>query len=327
MKKSLSVVAILVMAGAIGFAASPAYAADAPTLPPGQALYNIDCDKAAPQLWTFTPDGASTPVGSSVEPGDCAGGGQTSPVDGKTYFINYPGGPAESLAMVNLTTGEVTTIAAINGATDSAWQFIITNDGIAYITDYSSTLSANALYTIDLTTATTTLVGSMSPVSLGAMGYDYANDIIYAFDSNNTIGLYTIDRTTGAATDTGIGGNWSVATCLGLGTPLGRPDGVAFDSNGIAWVQSDSCNSNIMAVDPVTGNSWMTGELFDSTRTLYGVSPYTYYSETFFIGPAPKPALASTGANFGAASLAGITAAIAALLGVVLFTSRRQRNV
>jgi hypothetical protein len=323
MKKTVAVAALLGIAATIAFGATPAFAADAPTLPAGQALYNIDCEDNGPQLWTFTTDGASTPVGSPVEAGSCAGGGQTSPVDGKTYFINYPGGPVSALATVDLATGEVTTIAAINGAVNDAWQLVITNDGTAYISQGQN------LYAIDLATAATTLVGSMAPFNPGAMGYDYLTDTIYGFSGGNVMKVYTIDRTTGAPTDTGIGGNWPVATCLGGGPGLASPDGVAFDSNGIAWIQADSaCNSLVMAVNTAGGASWITGELFDSTATLYGVAPFTYYSETFLIAPlaAAKPALASTGTNLGAVSLVGITAAIAALLGVVLLTSRRQRK-
>src|SRR4051812_48851122 len=100
--------AVLGLFGALTLGAAPAIAADAPTLPPGQTLYNIDCQDFAPQLWSFTPDGASTPVGAPGEDGNCAGGGQTAP-NGITYFVNYPGGPASSLATVDLTTGAVTT--------------------------------------------------------------------------------------------------------------------------------------------------------------------------------------------------------------------------
>lgn len=326
---------MLGVAGAITFGAVPAYAAGAPVLPQGQTLYNIDCDNHAPQLWTFTTNGASTPVGSPGEKGSCAGGGQTSPVDGKTYFLLYPG-QGSSLATVDLATGAVTTIAALNGPETNAWQFLITNTGAAFISEFDSATSQNALYSIDLTTALTTFVGDMGPVNLGAMGYDFKTDTIYAFDYSKTMGVYTVDRTTGTATNTGITGSWPTATCLGSGNNPGRPDGVAFDANGIAWIQSDSCNSNVMAFDPVSGNSWMTGELFDSTATLYPTGTHAYYSETFLIAPvlsitpapapAPAPALASTGADPRAVPLVGISAAIAALLGVVLLTSRRPRK-
>jgi len=331
MKKLLSVAATLGVASAIAFGAAPAYAADAPALPTGQALYNIDCDTVAPQLWSFTVDGASTPVGSKGVEANCAGGGQTNPVDGKSYIIAYAPNKADALATVDLTTGAITIVAPINGAAGGAWQLIITNSGAAFISGDTGA-SSSRLYGIDLTTATTTLIGSVAPVNLGAMGYDYKTDTIYAFNRSNTRGVYTIDRTTGVATNTGLSGYWPTATCLGGGTSAGRPDGVAFDANGIAWIQSDSCNSNVMAFDPASGNSWITGELFDSTATKYTTSPFSYYSETFLIAPIvvntplPAPALASTGADLRAVPLVGISAAIAALLGVILLTSRRPRK-
>ncbi len=331
MKKLLSGAAILGIASAIAFGAAPAHAADAPTLPTGQALYNIDCDTVAPQLWSFTVNGASTPVGSPGVKLGCAGGGQTNPVDGKSYIIVYAPNKADALATVDLTTGAITIVAPINGAAPNAWQLNITNSGAAFISGYSD-ISGDTLYGIDLTTATTTLIGSMAPVNLGAMGYDYKTDTIYAFNNNNKRGVYTIDRATGVATNTGITGNWPIATCLAGKTSAARPDGVAFDANGIAWIQSDSCDSNVMAFDPASGNSWITGELFDSTATKYTKSPFSYYSETFLIAPIfvntplPAPALASTGADLRAVPLVGISAAIAALLGVILLTSRRPRK-
>ncbi|MCC6856810.1 MAG: hypothetical protein IT189_12220 [Microbacteriaceae bacterium] len=321
MKKSLSVAAVLAVAAALVLGTAPAAnaAIDPPVLPPAQTLYNIDCDDAAPQLWSFTTDGASTPIGAAGTGDDCAGGAQTSPVDGKTYLIYYDG--ETRLSTVDLTTGVISSIAQVNGATNGAWQLIITNSGAAFITNSTS------LYTIDLTTATTTLVGSMAPFSPGAMAYDSLTDTIYGFHFGNTLAIYTIDRATGAATDTGHGGNWPVAACLGGGTGPGSPDGAVFDSNGIAWIQSDSCVSNIMAWDPVNNIAWMVGELYDATGTVYPTSPNNYYSETFFIAPVPqvKPALANTGVNYAPMAIAGGSAAVIVLAGIALLVVRRRR--
>ncbi len=326
MKKSLAAGVIVGLIGALALGAAPAYAADAPTLPPAQGLYNVDCDDQSPQLWSFTIDGASSPIGApSIPIGDaCAGGGQTSPVDGKSYFVYYPGGPVSALATVDLATGVITTIATINGDTNGAWQLVITNGGSAFITD------GDELFSIDLLTATTTLIGGMGSINLGAMGYQATTDTIYAFSNSDAMNIYTIDPATAISTNVSIAANWPDATCLAgdfAATDTGNPDGVAFDSNGIAWIQSDSCESNVMAFNPATGEAWMTGELFEAAGALYPANSHQYYSETFLMGPAPaKAALASTGTDLGAVSLIGITAAMAALFGVVLLTSRRRRS-
>jgi len=321
MKKSLSLPAVLAVAAALALAG--AAAADAvpatPVLPPGQTLYSIDCDDAAPQLWSVTPDGASTPIGAAGAGVSCSGGAQTSPVTGVTYFITYDG--ESRLSTIDPATGVVTGIAQINGDTNGAWQLIITNSGAAFITNSSF------LYTLDLATGATTQLGDMAPFNPGAMAYDSSTDTIYGFTFGNTLAIYTIDPSTGAATDTGHGGNWPAANCLGGGSEAGSPDGAVFDANGIAWIQSDSCVSNIMAWDPVNNIAYMTGELFDSTGTIYPSGAKTYYSQTFFIAPVPqvKPALANTGVDYAPMAIAGGSAAVIVLAGIVLLVVRRRR--
>ena len=329
MKKSLSATVLLGIAAALVLVGAPAANAAPPSaLPPGQTLYAIDCSDHGSQLWSFTPDGAATPIGTaSGAPADCAGGAQTSQFDGVTYFVYYPAAGADSLASINLTTGVITTIAPITGAATSGWQLFITNSGAAFM--YSGT----NLYTISLTTGITTLVGSPAPFFPNAMGYDAVTDTIYGFDLSNTMGVYTINRATGAATNTGLGGNWPVATCLAGGTSPGRPDGVVFDSAGFAWIQSDSCDSNVMSVDMTSGSASMLGELHDATATLYSVAPNDFYSETFFIAPVPvvvaaPPAaaagLAATGMDGTRVGVAGSMAALTALVGIALVVRRRR---
>lgn len=328
MKKSLSAVVLLGIAASLVFVGAPAANAAPPiALPPGQTLYAIDCDAHGSQLWSFTPDGAATPIGTATGAvNSCGGGAQTDPTSGISYFIYYPGAGVTALATVDVTTGVVTTIAAVNGDTTDAWQLIITNSGAAFIVD------GITLYTIDLSSAATVALGSITPVNPGAVGYDALTDTIYGFNNSNTMGIFTIDRTNGVATDTGLGGNWPVATCLAGGTSPGHPDGVTFDSAGFAWIQSDSCTSNIMSVDMSTGASSMVGELHDATATLYATAPNDFYSETFFIRSAPivvappaaGPALAATGIDTAQVGMAGSIAALAALLGIALLVRRRR---
>ena len=324
MKKSLSAVVFAGVAAALVLAGAPAANAAPPiALPPGQTLYAIDCDDAAPQLWSLAPNGAGTPIGGAGTGFDCAGGGQVNPVTGIAYLIYY-GTTTTALATVNLTTGSITMIADITGDSTDAWQLFITNSGDAFM------VVGTTLYSISLTTAVTTTIGLILPADGGAVGYNPLNDTIYAFDSSNNVGVYTIDRTTGAATDTGLTGIWPTANCLNGGTDVGTPNGVSFDSAGFAWVQSDSCDSNIMTVDLTTGTAAMVGELFDATGTRYATAPNGFYSSTFIIGPsavvapAAAPGLAATGIDATAASIAAGIGAVAALIGAALVLRSRR---
>ena len=326
MKKSVSSAIALAFASAFILVGAPAANAAAPTdLPAGQTLYAIDCDDFGPQLWSVDPSGAATPVGDAhltATGSACGGGAQVSPVSGIPYFIYYPGGPVTALATIDVTTGVTTTIAALSGATTNAWQLIITNSGAAYVS------SSDDLYSIDLGTAVTTFVGSMAPASVDAMGYNPVNDTIYVVEYSNTIAVWTVDRTNGAVTDTGLGGNWAAGSCLAGGTSPSVPDGLVFDSAGFGWIESDSCGEAVvMSVDLSDGSSSATGQLFDTTGTVYTTAPNEFYSETFFIAPqliAAAPALAATGVDSTATTVAGGVALLATALGLVLIARKRR---
>lgn len=325
MKKSLSSALFVGVAAALVLAGAPAANADAPVaLPSGQALYAIDCDEFAFQLWSLTPTGAGTPIGTApANTSDCAGGAQVSPVDGLAYFITYTG-VNDGLATINLTTGVVTPIAPISGATTGAWQLMITNSGAAFITN------GQDLYSISLTTGVTTLIGNIAPANIGTMGYDPTTDTIYAFSYSDTVEVWTIDRTTGVGTDTGLTGTWPDGSCLDGSTDSARPDAVVFDSAGFAWIESDTCEASIMTVDMTTGDAAMLGQIFDATGTRYTTAPNEFYSETFIIGPAAAPAaapgLAATGIDTTAVTIAGGIGVIAALAGAALVVRSRRRT-
>jgi hypothetical protein len=325
MKKSISLVATAGIAIALVFGGASAANAAAPVaLPSGQALYAIDCSTNGPLLWTVSPNGDSTPVSAPSGTNECAGGAQVSPVDGLAYFIYYPTSGGDYLATISLTTGVVTTIAPISGATNDAWQLVITNSGDAFIS------SGNTLYSISLTTGVATSIGSVSPASIGTMGYNPTNDTIYVINYSSTISVFTIDRTTGAGTDTGLTGTWPVSNCLGGGTSNAFPDALVFDSAGYAWIESDSCNSDIMTADLSTGDAVMLGQLRDATGTVYATAPNDFYSETFIIGPAAvapvaaAPSLAATGFDSTALAISGGVGAVAVLLGAALAITRRK---
>ena len=330
-KKTLSAAIVFGLAAALVLAgASPATAAAPEALPPAQALYAIDCDIYGPQLWSVGADGASTPVGNheiTSSENSCSGGAQTNPIDGLTYFIYFPGGPLTTLARVDLTTGVVVPIGAVSVNSSYAWQLFITNSGDAFLFD------RQVLYSLSLTDRVITAVGTMAPESLRAVGYDSTTDTIYGFDYSNTIGVYTIDRTTGEATKTDLSGTWPTADCLDGTREAALPNNVAFDSAGIAWIQSDSCNASIMTVNVATGEAAMRGELNDPSELLYSSATNSFYSQTFIIGPAAvvpaaeapaAPALAATGFNSGAIAVAGGIGAIATVLGAALMLHMRR---
>ena len=332
MKKSLSAAIVFGVTAALVLAGASAATAAAPdTLPDGQTLYAIECDRNVPQLWSVGPDGASTPVGDSYQTGEgvgCAGGAQTNPVDGITYFIYFTGEGDTVLASVNLTTGVVSTIDEISGATRNAFSLVITKTGEAFV------VGSEILYGLSLTTGVTTRIGSIAPALFGPLGYDALTDTIYSFDYSEDVVVYTIDRETGEATNTDLSGTWPSTRCLNGGSGSGVPLSVAFDSAGFAWIMSGSCIAVIMTFDMSTGDSAARGELQDSTQTLYPDDSHTFYSQTFFIGTAAvaaadtapaAPALAATGFNSGAIAVAGGIGAIVILLGAaLLFRSRRK---
>ena len=330
MKKSLSAAIVFGVTAALVLAGASAATAAAPeVLPTGQKLYAIDCDNYGPQLWSVGADGASTPVGNAYETAtgnDCAGGGQTNPVDGITYFVYNPFESPNALATVDLTTGVVTTVADFSGDTTNPWQLFITNDGDAFV------VADQVLFSLALATGVTSEIGSMAPAAFGAVGYDALTDTIYSFDYSNDVIVYTINRETGEATDTGLGGVWDTADCADGGTGSGTPLNVIFDSAGFAWIASESCYANTMSVDMTTGESAIRGEFHDPSERIYTRRFNTFYSHTLIIGTAAvapaadaAPALAATGFNSGAIAVAGGIGAIVILLGAaLLFRSRRK---
>ena len=329
MKKPLSAAIALGVAAAFVLAGASAATAAAPdTLPSGQKLYAIDCDDFGPQLWSVGANGASTPVGNAYDAdtgSGCAGGAQTNPVDGITYFIYYPFESATALAKVDLTTGAVETIANLSGGTRNAYSMAITNSGEAFVVE------SEILYRISLTTGVTTTVGPTGVFS-GPLGYDGRTDTIYLFANSSEVHVYTIDRTTGDATDTDFGGSWPITDCLAGGTGPGAPNSVTFDSAGFAWILSNWCSSDIMSFDLTTRDAATYGELNDPSEEYYSSATNTFYSNSLFFGTAEvvaadaaAPALAATGFNSGALAIAGGIGAIVILLGAaLLFRSRRK---
>jgi LPXTG-motif cell wall-anchored protein len=334
-KKKIALGTALTALGALVFAASPALAVSTyPTLPAGSKLIAIDCDDDGYQMWDMDMStGDSTPIGTpTVLPngGTCAPSGFVSPVDGKAYFIDW--GNANDLATVDLETGVSTKIATLNGAVAVSCGIFADGAGNAY------SVTGSTLYSLNLETGATTLIGDTQLDDQCAYAINPVDGKLYWFTETgtNSADVYTVDLTTAAATLvtpaldlTAVGGwyNWN-------------PDALAFDSNGIAWLQDDSCTgpqynsgSNACGIEPInltTGEVWAP-QAWPNDKTLTVVPSngdsdskgYFYTMGLLYVPAEPEPDLPDTGMN---ASLIAAIGGLLAVAGVVVFVVGRRRS-
>ncbi len=130
---------------------------------------------------------------------------------------NDAGGDGRSIYTVNLATGMLTEIAALNSGSDTIMTLAIDGSGNAYGLSYADP-GPSTLYSINLTNGNCTAIG---PTGLGlkyvqSMVWDHnTNQLFWAqyFDSTSN-GLYVVDPATGAATSCGIIGTGAEVTAL-----------------------------------------------------------------------------------------------------------------
>ena len=130
---------------------------------------------------------------------------------------NDAGGDGRSIYTVNLATGTLTEIAALNSGSDTIMTLAIDGSGNAYGLSYADP-GPSTLYSINLTNGNCTAIG---PTGLGlkyvqSMVWDHnTNQLFWAqyFDSNSN-GLYVVDPATGAATSCGTIGTGAEVTAL-----------------------------------------------------------------------------------------------------------------
>ena len=340
MKKNFALGTALTAVGALVFAASPALGVSTyPTLPVGSKMIAIDCDSNAYQMWDMDmSNGDSSPIGSpTVLPnnGSCSGSGFVHPVDGKAYFIDW--GTDDDLATVDLETGVSTKIATLNGGATNSGGIFADAAGNAY------SIYTGSLYSLNLQTGATTLIGKTLLDDQSTYAINPVDGKLYWFTETgtNSADVYTVDLTTAVATLvtpaldlTAVGGssNWN-------------PDALAFDSNGIAWMQDDSCTGprynstnnacGISAINLTTGEVWAPQAWpNDKTLTLVpsnGVSDtkgYFYIMGLIYVPADPElpdtdPELPDTGMN---ASLIAAIGGLLAVAGVVVFVVGRRRS-
>ncbi len=102
---------------------------------------------------------------------------------------------------------------------------------------YMTSGATNALYSLDVTTATPTLIGSLNgPTSPSALAYVPDDDAIYLVcnKSHASDTLYTIDRATGAATAIGDTGTTNIRGLVWVPEPALNcaPCAADYDNNG-----------------------------------------------------------------------------------------------
>lgn len=157
------------------------------------------------------------------------------PVTGVIYGISNSFGGTNALITIDATTGAGTFVANVGG---DNWPDI-TFDSRGTLYSWSEA-SPDRLNTIDLTTGATTEIGpnGLNTYQFG-LGADSA-DTIYAKNGDGNV--YTIDKTTGAAT---------FVVSLGSG---GLDNALAFDENDVAFtLDRFGSETSLLTLDLMTG--------------------------------------------------------------------------
>lgn len=204
------------------------------------------------------PTPAITPFGIDFDP------------TASTLFAVFPvGAPQTSvnLATINLTNGAPTVIAPVTGAyppTSGVTDIVINpQTGAAFVSN------ATALFTINLATGVTTLVGNMLPA--GQVMIDLAINCQGQMFGHNIIddSLYSVNTTTGAATRIGTHG---LAANFAQGMDFDNEDGLLY-----AWIYTGggtytygTFNLATGALAPLNANT-PSGEYEGAIRNTCGV--------------------------------------------------------
>ena len=157
--------------------------------------------------------------------------------DGTLYAMS--GG---DLITIDSVTGLATYVATTNLNSVRGLAFDASGTLYAAENPVPTAIDEEILYTVDVATGATTLIGAMG--YFGIQGLAYAHGTLYAFDTGNGSGfgdgLITIDPMTAVATDVNpaIGGSASEAQCLFA------------DSAGNLYC----ANTELFAVDAISGS-------------------------------------------------------------------------
>ncbi len=117
------------------------------------------------------------------------------------YALSSSSWSGTKLYTVDVYTGEMTPICALNGDASEASAFAITTEGVGYIID-----DAGNLCTMDLETGAAELVGptGLQIMNAVSMEYDHNTGIMYySYTTYDTTEIYMIDLSTGEAEQAG----------------------------------------------------------------------------------------------------------------------------
>lgn len=324
----------------------------APTMPSDNQLVGVDCGNTN-AFYNIEADGSSAianPVGDvigsdSANSTECSGGVAYNPEDGYVYGVLYASDNNQmfpeatggtSLVKIDPSTGIQTIVSQFTGDCTGGWLFTITPQA-------ALVSSGMNLCTVNLETAETTLLGTVSgPISDYAMGYNPTDDTLYW--SGNSHDLWSIDPDTLVGTQVlDFAPETGEYTCPAYGGTgrLVLDASFAFDSNGIGWAQSDTCQGFVVAFDVATSKYWYMGEVVAPTGGIVNTDSQTiyaegapFYIEGYAIVPATEnsnnnggnnnsPELAETGAS-GAANLPLFMAALIPIGALALALNRRR---
>ena len=311
MRNSLKIAAVASATALLSMAALSASAVGETALPSeDDRLFVLTCDSEFPfsigEIDELTGD--VTPIGEQLIDSQCWSQGAYNATDGLIYSVewNYQVEGYYLLSSINPDTGEILEIGPVTDTRDGGsainqYALAINAEGDAFV------VSGDSLFSLDLTTGDATFIGQLND------GVNVQNDF-YSLAFNPVTGVlwglnwspqdvFTIDITDGSLTL--VDDSWNVDSG-------NQNAGLTFDSNGLAWLQSEN----------VTG--MFPADITDIAGTRGVDVGFTYLGENFYaesivyVPAAPavaeEEALAETGladsaATTGLAGLAAITAA------------------
>jgi LPXTG-motif cell wall-anchored protein len=223
---------LLIVGASIALLLAPVAPASAnPTLPAGDALYEMTCDNVVADYRLHsvnTSDNTRTAVGAGTNTSninECGYQGAMLPGTDWFYFVDYMNG--NRLVRVDVTTGVTEVIGDLRegGAYQGIYSLTINDNGNAYALSYET------LFAVNLNT------GGLSSL-VAANTYDIAEGYPYGFAydpktkkyyvaEDGAGGLYTLNIGTGVFTLVATNTDYWVGS-------------MAFDSNGYLWVNGDT---------------------------------------------------------------------------------------
>ena len=148
------------------------------------------------------------------------------------------------------------------GGTDPRGFTFNPNDNIFYVMSDDD----DSLYTYDVQTNTTVLIGQTNIESVRALAYDRNNNIFYAVTPGADNALWTIDPETAQAT--------RVHPTNTLGASTTSPQGLAYDPNNDRLYLADATTDSLYTVNVGTGQASFVGMFnFDSTPRAMAYDP------------------------------------------------------